>query len=77
MRLAGFDWLYAKLFVQPFVYLARLNQSDVIDLFYTGIAQANQRLHGLLSRSQTGLVRWYAAGMTVGAILIILIVVFL
>ena len=73
----GFDWLYSMLLVRPFVYLARVNRADVIDRLYDGIAQVNTLLHRLLSRTQTGQVRWYAAGLAVGAILLLAMVVLL
>jgi NADH-quinone oxidoreductase subunit L len=73
----GFDWLYDKVFVQPFVWLARINKNDFFDLIWTGIARFNQLLHRLFSRTQTGQVRWYAAGIVVGALLAIAIVMFI
>jgi hypothetical protein len=30
----GFDWLYDKVFVQPFIWAAR-SKSDFVDAFYT------------------------------------------
>jgi NADH-quinone oxidoreductase subunit L len=72
----GFDWLYDRLFVWPYVWLARADRSDVIDLIYAGIAGVTQALNRALSRTETGRVRWYAAGIGAGAILIIAIVVF-
>jgi NADH-quinone oxidoreductase subunit L len=71
----GFDWLYDRLFVRPFVWLAEINRDDVVDLIYRGIAGVSALFHGLLSRTQTGLVRWYAAGITLGAVLLIAILV--
>jgi len=73
----GFDWLYGTLIVRPFVWLARINKGDVIDLIYQGIAWLSQALHYLLSLTQTGKVRWYAMGIAVGAVVTIAIVVFL
>ncbi|MCL4303564.1 MAG: NADH-quinone oxidoreductase subunit L [Anaerolineae bacterium] len=73
----GFDWLYDTFIVQPFVWLARANKNDFIDLFYQGIAWFNQLIYRLLSRTQTGQVRWYALGFVFGAVAMIAIVVFL
>jgi NADH-quinone oxidoreductase subunit L len=70
----GFDWLYDKLFVHPFVWLARANKDDFIDSAYDGIARLNQLFHAALSRTETGKVRWYAAGVAFGAIVAIAIV---
>ena len=66
----GFDWLYQKLFVNPFVYIARINKGDWIDSFYQGIALVNIRLYKFLSYTQSGSLRWYIIGLVVGAIII-------
>jgi NADH-quinone oxidoreductase subunit L len=73
----GFDWLYDKLFVQPFLWIARTNKNDFIDRIYDAIAQLSQITYRALSRTETGHVRWYAMGIAVGAVAIIAIVVFL
>jgi NADH-quinone oxidoreductase subunit L len=73
----GFDWLYGTFIVRPFVWLARINKGDVVDLIYSGIAWLSQSLHHLLSLTQTGKVRWYAMGIATGAVVAIAIVVFL
>ena len=36
----GFDWLYDRALVRPFLWIARIDQSDFIDSFYTGLAVA-------------------------------------
>jgi len=73
----GLDWLYDRGLVQPFVWLARANRDDVVDALYTGIARLSQRANRLLSQTQTGQVRWYAASMAAGAVLTVALVVFL
>ncbi len=73
----GFDWLYDRLFVKPAIFLAYINRNDFIDLFYNGIAAVTSFIHKLLSKTQTGRLRWYAMGIAVGAILTITIIVFL
>jgi NADH-quinone oxidoreductase subunit L len=72
----GFDWLYDKLFVRPFVWIARANSSDVIDLIYRGIAGLAQVFHDILSGTQSGILRRYAMGIAIGAVLAIAIMVF-
>jgi NADH-quinone oxidoreductase subunit L len=72
----GFDELYDRLFVRPFSWLARVNQDDVIDQIYRGIARLNRALHHALSRTQNGHVRRYAAGIAIGAVIILALVVF-
>jgi NADH-quinone oxidoreductase subunit L len=72
----GFDWLYDRAIVRPFVWVARTNKNDVIDLIYSAITLFNQALHLLLSWTQTGKVRLYAAAIALGAIITVAIVVF-
>jgi len=69
-----FDAMYDKLFVKPFVWLAQVNKNDFIDSGYTGIASFNRSLNSLLSRTQTGNIRWYAMGLAVGAVVFLGIV---
>jgi NADH-quinone oxidoreductase subunit L len=73
----GFDWLYDRVFVRPFLWLARANQGDAIDLLYAAIARLSTAVHGALSGTQTGQTRQYAMGIVVGAVLAIAIVVLL
>jgi NADH-quinone oxidoreductase subunit L len=73
----GFDWLYGTFLVRPFVWLAHADKDDVIDLVYQGIAWLSQALHHVFSLTQTGKVRWYAMGIAAGAVVTIVIVVFL
>jgi NADH-quinone oxidoreductase subunit L len=64
----GFDLLYEKLFINPFLWIARINRNDVIDSGYTAIAHLNRIVHDVLSKTQTGSIRWYAMGMALGAV---------
>jgi NADH-quinone oxidoreductase subunit L len=73
----GFDWLYNTLLVRPFVWLAHADRNDVIDRVFQGIAALCGGLWRLLSRSQTGRVRWYAVGIAAGAVIVIGIMVVL
>lgn len=70
----GFDWIYDKAFVQPFVWAAQINKSDFVDAFYTGVARVTQLLYRGLSYTETGRLRWYAAGMAAGSALFIAMV---
>jgi len=70
----GFDWLYNRLFVWPYTWLAKVNKDDIIDTFYGGITALAAVLNRGLSRSQTGRVRWYALGFVIGAVVLIGIV---
>jgi NADH-quinone oxidoreductase subunit L len=71
-----FDWLYDRVLVRPFLWVARGDQSDFIDSFYTGLAVLSRAAYRQLSASETGRVRRYAAGITAGSIVLIAILVF-
>jgi NADH-quinone oxidoreductase subunit L len=62
--------------VRPFLRMAAINRNDGIERVYAGIAQLNRWLHGLLHRTQTGHVRWYATVMAAGAIVIVALALF-
>ena len=70
----GFDWLYERLLVRPFVWFARVNIRDGIDLAILAIPAGLRALNGALVRTETGRIRWYAAGMAAGAVLVIAMV---
>jgi NADH-quinone oxidoreductase subunit L len=72
----GFDWIYDKVLVQPFIWVANVNKSDFVDAFYTGIAQVADASYRSLSRTETGRVRWYATAMAAGSVLFVALVLF-
>lgn len=67
----GFDWLYGKLLVNPFRWLAALNRGDIVDDVYRGVAVASQYAHRAFAATQTGQLRWYVAAFTGGTVLAI------
>jgi NADH-quinone oxidoreductase subunit L len=71
----SFDWLYNQFIVRPFVWLARVDKGDLIDVFYQWIAWVNRTLHRLLSETQTGQLRRYAMGVAIGAVITVAVVV--
>ncbi len=73
----GFDWLYDQAFVKPYVWISNVNKSDFVDAFYTGLARISDLTYRWLSSTETGHVRWYAAGMAAGSVLFIAMVLFL
>ena len=73
----GFDWLYRHLIVAPYVWLARLNRGDVVDLLYVAVAQVSRGINMLLSLTVNGNVRWYVASIAAGAVIVVGLVVFL
>ncbi len=69
----GFDWLYDRLLVRPLVATARAGRADVIDAGFDALAAFCRQSHAMLSRWQTGQVRWYAAWIGAGTILTVAI----
>jgi len=65
----GFDALYNFILVRPFLQVSRLNRDDFIDLFYGGIAGLTSRLAELAAHTQSGLIRRYALGIVLGAVI--------
>ncbi len=65
----GFDRVYHVLFVAPFLWAARVNRADFIDLIYRFLAALARMGYGGLRLTQNGRLRWYAAGIAFGAIL--------
>ncbi|HKS90799.1 MAG TPA: NADH-quinone oxidoreductase subunit L [Tepidiformaceae bacterium] len=71
------DWLYDKLFVQPILWFARINKSDVIDAFYGILAYFARFFWRVLQATETGRVRWYAAAIVAGSVIFLALVLFL
>jgi NADH-quinone oxidoreductase subunit L len=67
----GFDWVYDHALVKPIVWFARVNKGDAVDVPYGVIARVSQSLHRGLSLTETGRVRWYAAGVAAGAVIFV------
>ena len=73
----GFDRLYDRVFVRPLAWLARVNKNDAIDLPFRGLAGAVGVANAVLVRTQTGRLRWYAAAVALGAVIVLAVAVFL
>lgn len=71
----GFDMLYDRIFVKPFLWLVRINNRDAVDVVVESIPGVMHRLHVVLSTTQNGKVRWYAAAMVAGAVALLAVVV--
>jgi len=67
----GFDWLYDKLFVKPFVWAANINKNDIVDGFIGLIPLTLRGANSLAAATQTGNLRWYAFAAGAGAIALI------
>jgi NADH-quinone oxidoreductase subunit L len=70
----GFDWLYDRIVVKPFVALARANKSDIVDRLYVLTAALTRGVHHVAVLTQTGRLRWYAANMALGIVVVLLVV---
>ena len=73
----GFDWLYNRLFIQPWNALATLHRSDWIDGLVFTSARATEYLNGRLVVTQNGSLRWYALGLFSGGTVFLLLLLVL
>jgi NADH-quinone oxidoreductase subunit L len=67
----GFDWLYDRVIVRPFLWLCNVNKRDVADRISDGAGGLSMLFSRVLRFTQNGRVRWYAAGVAAGAVLVI------
>ncbi len=67
----GFDWLYERLFVRPYLGLCRLLAGDPFDRSIGLLPRLARWLHLGLSRTQSGQIRWYALTLAGGAVLLL------
>jgi NADH-quinone oxidoreductase subunit L len=65
------DALYILLFVKPLNWLAEINKGDIVDGVYNGVAGLCRIGHQGMVWTQTGRIRWYAAGMILGSVALI------
>ncbi len=70
----GFDVLYDRVFVRPYLWLVRMNSRDAIDVCFENIPVLMRKGHDALGATENGLVRWYAASIAAGATAILLFV---
>jgi NADH-quinone oxidoreductase subunit L len=73
----GMDWLYDRLFVRPVVWIARVNKADIVDSIYEGLASLTTFCYRILSLTETGKLRWYAAWIAGGTVTFVALVMFL
>lgn len=67
----GFDWIYDKLFVKPYLGICRILRADPLDHTIGVIPRLARAGHNLMSRTESGQLRWYAASIAAGAVLVI------
>ncbi|REC93656.1 NADH-quinone oxidoreductase subunit L [Kushneria indalinina] len=73
----AFDWLYHRVVVRPFLFIGRLHRLDWVNSLMNLWPGLALMLNGLLSDTQSGRLRWYAAVMTGGAIATLLLLLLL
>jgi NADH-quinone oxidoreductase subunit L len=73
----GFDWLYEHALVRPYRWLSAGVGAEPLNWLYRGIGGLTVAVHRLLSATQDGRIRRYAAGVALGAALILALVVVL
>jgi NADH-quinone oxidoreductase subunit L len=66
----GFDSLYDRAVVRPYVSAARLGRGDLVDVFYSVLAFSAWMSNRALSATESGRVRSYATGLLLGAVLV-------
>lgn len=71
----GFDWLYDKVFVKPYLGIARLLQSDPLNSLMNIPAVFSRWGNRGLTLSENGQIRWYIASMGVGAVVVLALLI--
>ncbi|MER2297471.1 MULTISPECIES: NADH-quinone oxidoreductase subunit L [Pseudomonas] len=67
----GFDWIYDKLFVKPYLLISHLLRKDPVDRGIGLIPRMARGGHVAMSKTETGQLRWYTASIAVGAVLVL------
>lgn len=75
MQAWGFDWLYDKVFVQPYLLLTRLLGGDPFNRTLNIVASAVRQANRLVVFTETGQLRWYATSVGFGALFILALLV--
>lgn len=65
----GFDAIYDFIIVRPYLWLASAGKRDPVDNPFRWLERLSEVLNLSLVKTQTGNVRWYAAGISIGAVL--------
>lgn len=71
----GFDWLYGKVFVKPYLGIAKLLQRDPLNSLMNLPAIFSRWGNRGLTVSENGQVRWYIASMAVGAVVVLALLI--
>ncbi|AGZ35914.1 NADH-quinone oxidoreductase subunit L [Pseudomonas sp. SWI6] len=67
----GFDWIYDKLFVKPYLLISHILRKDPVDRSIGLIPRMARGGNVAMSKTETGQLRWYTASIAVGAVLVI------
>ena len=67
----GMDTLYNRLFVNPFLWLARINKNDIVDKFYDFLIKLSSTANRMMVKTQTGYLRWYTLTVAAGLVFVI------
>lgn len=67
----GFDALYDKVIVNPFVWISNINKKDIVDQLYAGLVWISNFFNRIFAFTQSGILRWYIMGVVVGCILLL------
>lgn len=67
----GFDWIYDKLFVKPYLLISHILRKDPVDRSIGLIPRMARGGNVAMSKTETGQLRWYTASIAVGAVLVL------
>lgn len=67
----GFDWLYDNVFVKPYLFVAWVLKSDPLNGLMNIPALFSRLANKGLVVSENGYLRWYVASMSVGAVVVL------
>ena len=67
----GFDWIYDKLLVQPYLWISHVLRRDPMDRGIGLVPRLVKGGHSVMSRTENGQLRWYAASLAFGAVLVL------
>lgn len=67
----GFDWIYDKLFVKPYLLISHLLRKDPVDRGIGLIPRLARGGHVAMTQTETGQLRWYTASIAIGAVLVL------
>ncbi|MFG0928611.1 NADH-quinone oxidoreductase subunit L [Pseudomonas sp. CJQ_8] len=67
----GFDWIYDKLFVKPYLLISHILRKDPVDRTIGLIPRMARGGHVAMSKTETGQLRWYTASIAMGAVLVL------